>query len=59
MNKCENCKYGLYSPVPDEQIGHQGRFIENWECNHPDDEIKKKSIQKGWAETCPEFKTKT
>ena len=55
MDKCENCEHGVYSPIRDEQIGHQGMFIENWICNHPDDEIRKKSKLKGWAESCPEY----
>ncbi len=55
MDKCENCEHGVYSPIRNEEIGHQGRFIDNWICDHPNDEIKKKSKQKGWAESCPEF----
>ena len=55
MEKCKNCEYGINKPLPNEQIGHEGKFIDNWECNHPDDVIKKKSIQKGWVENCPEF----
>lgn len=58
MDKCENCEYVLYSPMPNEQIGHQRRFLDNWECNHPDNEIRRKAKQKGWSETCSEFKVK-
>jgi len=56
MDKCENCEYAVYSPIPNEQIGHEGKSIDNWDCGHPNEEIQRKSRQKGWSETCPEFK---
>ncbi len=55
MIKCEKCNFGRSEPIPNEEIGHEGRYIENWECDHPDLEIRKRSKQKGWADNCPEF----
>ena len=58
MDKCKNCQFGSYEPIPDEQIGHKGQYLENWECEHPNPEIRKKSLQKGWSIKCPGFEKK-
>lgn len=58
MDRCKNCDYGVYSPIQDEQIGHEGKMIENWECDHTNEEIRKQSKEKGWAESCPEYSEK-
>lgn len=55
MDKCKKCKYGVYAPLPDEQIGHEGRSIPNWDCDHPDDLIKKQAGQIGFTQNCPYF----
>lgn len=55
MIKCTKCKFGYNKQIPDKQIGHEGRYLENWECDHPNPEIRKGSKQKGWIEKCPEF----
>ena len=56
MKECKNCKYGVYAPIRDEQVGHERRRIDNWECEHPNEGIRKQSKQKGWAKECPEFR---
>ena len=58
MDKYKNCKYGVYAPLPDEQIGQVGRYIPNWVCDYPDDMIKKQARQKGFTQNCPYFEEK-
>ena len=61
MGECKECIYGLYRPIQDKQIrpgSSRIKGIDNWDCEHPDNSIKKRSEKKGGAENCPGFKAK-
>jgi hypothetical protein len=58
MDKCKDCKHGIYAPIPDKQIGHEGKLMPNWNCNHPDDKIRKLARTIGFSQNCPSFEAK-
>jgi hypothetical protein len=58
MDKCKDCKHGIYAPIPDKQIGHAGRMLPNWDCAHPDSTVRKLAKQKGFSQNCPYFEAK-
>ena len=58
MDKCSECKHGHNRPLEDKQLGHKGRFIPNWDCGHPDYEVRKQARQIGFVQNCPYFENR-
>jgi hypothetical protein len=57
MFKCETCLHGRNIFVPDPQIrgDMSKRSLDSWECGHPNEQVRKLALQKGWPETCQEY----